>query len=81
MRCYICDRVLDDENVQYNELHKDYDPCPTCLAVIEDLCGFGDRPTVTEDEFGDDLLDELSSIVSLDDLYPLLEEDNLDDFT
>ena len=60
MKCYICDRTLDEEQVQYNEEHGDYDPCPTCLAIIEEV--FGDRPAAAEDDLTDDPL--------LDSLYP-----------
>lgn len=45
MRCYICDKILEDDQVQYNEDHKDYDPCQTCLNAVEDiLAGFSDLP-------------------------------------
>lgn len=90
MRCYICDRILDEENVQYNEEHHDYDPCPSCLAVIEDLvAGFGDRPVVAEDEFGfldgwlglDIEVDALHDPMTLDDLYSLEDPYDNEDFT
>ena len=52
MRCHICNTVLDDDHVQFNQDHQDYDPCPTCLQVVEDLvAGYGDRPAMeTEDD-------------------------------
>lgn len=52
MRCYICNSILEDDNIQYNQDHKDYDPCPSCLAVIEDIvAGYGDQaaPEVVDD--------------------------------
>lgn len=52
MRCYICNKILEDDHVQYNQDHKDFDPCPTCLNVIEDLiAGYGDRPAIETDDF------------------------------
>jgi hypothetical protein len=54
MRCYICDRVLKDP--QYNQDHKSYDPCPSCLLVIEDLiAGYKDKPAAEEDDLPSDL--------------------------
>ena len=54
MRCYICNAVLEDDSVNYNEDHGDYDPCPSCLSVIEDLTsGFGDRAVEPEDDLTD----------------------------
>lgn len=74
MRCYICDRALDDENVQYNQDHQDFDPCPTCLTVIEDLvAGYGDRPAVDTDEEFDPVLEGL---------FPLIDDPfGTEDFT
>lgn len=52
MRCYICDKVLEDEHVSYNEDHKDYEPCQTCLKIIEDIiAGFGGHPAPETEEF------------------------------
>ena len=49
MRCYICDKVLDTPN--YNEDHKDYEPCETCMAVINDLVeGDKDQVTAADDD-------------------------------
>ena len=44
MKCYICNKTLEDEDTHFNTDHKDYDPCPSCLAVVEDtLAGFKDQ--------------------------------------
>ena len=52
MRCFICDRVIDE--VQYNSDHKDYDPCETCLAVITDLVqGYDEESYTVLDEYDD----------------------------
>jgi hypothetical protein len=37
----------------YNSEHKDWDPCESCLTVINDLlAGFKDQPAAEEDELG-----------------------------
>jgi hypothetical protein len=52
MRCHICNRVLPDP--QFNTEHQDYDPCSTCLTVIQDtLDGFKDKAAADEDDFDD----------------------------
>jgi hypothetical protein len=58
MRCHICDRPLSEP--RYNRDHKDYNPCDTCLTVVQDtLEGFIDKPAADEDELGiDPLWDE-----------------------
>ena len=51
MRCYICDRALDEP--RFNKDHQEYDPCDPCLTVIADTVGsYEDRPYVQEDELG-----------------------------
>ena len=35
MRCRICDSAI--ENPKYNSDHKDYDPCTTCLEIINEV--------------------------------------------
>lgn len=37
MRCHICDKLLSKDEIQYNPLHKDWDPCGVCLDVIYNL--------------------------------------------
>lgn len=52
MRCHICDKILEDDQVQYNTDHQDFDPCPKCLTIIEDLvAGYGDRPAPEVEDF------------------------------
>jgi hypothetical protein len=49
MRCYICNRILKEPT--FNRDHIDWDPCPTCLQVVQDtLASFYDRPSADEDE-------------------------------
>lgn len=51
MRCFICNGVLTEVN--FNRDHEDIDPCPECIAVIQDtIAGYHDRPSVDEDELG-----------------------------
>jgi hypothetical protein len=37
MRCHICDVVLSEKEVKINSEHKDFEPCTTCLDVINDV--------------------------------------------
>lgn len=37
MRCNICDRILSPEEVHFNRDHDDFDPCGTCLEVINNI--------------------------------------------
>lgn len=64
MRCYICDRVIDEP--EFNRDHQDIEPCKACRAVIEDiLAGYGDRPSIP-DEDGDVLI--------IEGLYPTIDD-------
>lgn len=68
MKCYICDRTLEEDQVQYNQDHKDYDPCPTCLHVIQDLtAGYGGQPDPEE---------EIDLALLIDSLFPDLADDH-----
>ena len=35
MRCYICDNSLSDNEINFNEDHKRYDPCFTCIDASD----------------------------------------------
>lgn len=37
MRCFICDSVLNDNEIKVNPEHKDFDPCGKCLEIIEEV--------------------------------------------
>ena len=37
MKCYICDATLSDQEVQWNADHEEWDPCGTCLQIIEEV--------------------------------------------
>lgn len=37
MRCYICDAELNDEEIQFNNLHQDWDPCGHCQQIIDEV--------------------------------------------
>lgn len=53
MKCNICDRALNEP--KFNPEIRNYDPCDTCMTVIEDtLAGFIDGPAAEEDAFGAD---------------------------
>jgi hypothetical protein len=59
MRCHICDRPLNEP--KFNPEVGNYDPCDTCIEVIEDtLASYTDKPAATEDDLGrDPIWDEL----------------------
>lgn len=70
MRCHICDKALSEPN--FNAELNAYEPCPECLAVIQDtIAGFHDRPAVQEDELGVRYLETLEGL-SPEDLADLL---------
>lgn len=70
MRCYICNRVIDEP--QFNAEHKDIDPCDPCKAVIADtLAGFGDLPAEPEEASYD--ASGLDPLI-LEGLYPTYED-------
>ncbi len=37
MRCAICDRQLSVEEIKIDPRYETYDPCGTCLEVIENV--------------------------------------------
>ena len=37
MRCAICNKILSKEEVKFNNLHQDFDPCSVCLEIIQDV--------------------------------------------
>ncbi len=72
MRCHICDSVLSTPI--YNGQWEEFEPCPTCLAVINDV--FEDTPdqiplplepeSTTEDVDLDELNDEIVGGLDID---------------
>lgn len=36
MRCYICDKVMSDNETQFSVETKAYEPCATCMEIILD---------------------------------------------
>lgn len=55
MRCYICNKVIDEPT--YNQDHQDYDPCDTCRVIIEDLlASYEDQPS--DPDLADDVIIE-----------------------
>ncbi len=62
MRCYICDAQLN--NISFNRLHKDIDPCERCKEVIANVFG----------EEGDEASDEIIEEPSLEELMAADEE-------
>lgn len=46
MRCHICNNVLTDKEVKFNEAYDEFEPCSECLNEIDEV--FEDYPE-TED--------------------------------
>lgn len=51
MRCYICNR--EDDGITWDNRHKDFGPCFTCQAVINEI---------TYDKKDDDELVEIDDV-------------------
>lgn len=37
MRCAICDRTLNPNEIKYNKDHDEFDPCGVCLEIIGEV--------------------------------------------
>lgn len=37
MKCFICDKTLSGDEVQFDRDHQEWDPCGTCLDVINNV--------------------------------------------
>lgn len=37
MRCFICDVEINGDEIQFNTLHKDWDPCGNCQHIIDEV--------------------------------------------
>lgn len=59
MHCYICDR--EDDGISWNSLHKDFNPCFTCQAVINSIT-FKDKPK-KDDELELELDEETDEVL------------------
>lgn len=42
MKCYICDKTLTEQEVQYNKVLDQWEPCGACLEVALDAAYSGD---------------------------------------
>ncbi len=61
MRCNICDRLLTEP--EYNKDIEGYEPCHTCMEVIEDtIAGYHDKASADEDELGSD--DDVAALLA-----------------
>lgn len=36
MHCRICDKLMEPEEISWNVLTKEYEPCRTCMEIILD---------------------------------------------
>ena len=48
MKCRICDKTLSADEVQFSELHQDFEPCTPCLMAIAEVFKEGDEEEMTE---------------------------------
>lgn len=46
MKCYICDNLLKEQEINWNSDHDDWEPCVKCLREIDDI--FHDHPEENE---------------------------------
>jgi hypothetical protein len=68
MRCFICDKILSENEIQTNKDTKEFEPCPTCLEIALDAAysdGFSpdgelDDPELQE-QFGSGAVPTLES--------------------
>lgn len=60
MRCNICDKEL--ETVHFNRDHGDFDPCPECLEIIENV--FSDEYVPSEDESEEITEEEVDALLA-----------------
>ena len=37
MRCYICNAVLQENEIKHNKDHQKWDPCGKCLDIISEV--------------------------------------------
>ena len=73
MRCYICNKVLTENETIFNQDHGDYEPCTGCLEVIQDLVSsYYDKPSMDDDDFYEE--------VSLSELVQYITPSALEDF-
>lgn len=60
MKCYICDSQI--ENPQWSALHQDWEPCPVCQEVIDNV--FEDPLEEEEDitDYEEEIIKEINTI-------------------
>lgn len=64
MKCHVCDKTLSDKEVQWNRDHQDWDPCGTCLEVINNLFEHPSEEEIDEIEFDHISLEEIQDIIN-----------------
>lgn len=56
MKCNICDKDLQPDEIQWSDLHQVWDPCGECLRVISETFGEEqDEETVLEIAYDDEV--------------------------
>lgn len=61
MKCYICDRSLEGDEIKIDPNYGTFDPCGTCLTIIGEVFEPLDEDEVTyilDEEWGDFLSNE-----------------------
>ena len=47
MKCFICDKELKTEEIIWNTLADEWEPCPECLLVISEVFNDLDEEEIT----------------------------------
>lgn len=67
MKCDICDRILSPEEVSFNRDHDKWEPCGTCLAIINEVFEHHDEEEIdrqiAEESYYEDLSEEQNKAV------------------
>jgi len=69
MRCNICDKELQADEIQWDPRYMAWDPCAECLRIISETFGEeGDEEVETEEEYDDETCYENLFPVEINDL-------------
>lgn len=70
MRCFICNKILEPDEVRYNQKYEDsrtgpYDPCGKCLTAISEIFDDHDEEIIEENPYDTEELD--TTLMEVDD--------------
>lgn len=57
MRCHICNAALGETEIKFHKDHDDFDPCRTCLEIINNV--FED--TLEEEDYREDYFEDITA--------------------